>query len=126
MSETTLSRSIRSALTAAGAWVVRVPAGQYRVRGGILHCAEPGFPDLLCLSPAGFLEVKVGRAKLREEQVIWHDKAARHGLRCARVTSVAEALEVVSRWRREDERRTSHEQWLLEVGRHNQAVRSGG
>ena len=102
MSETALSRSIRKALESCGVWCVRIPAGQYRVTGGRLHVAEPGFPDLLCICPFGLLEVKVGRAKLRPEQAAWHGKAMRRGVRVAVVRSSQDALAVVRRWADED------------------------
>jgi hypothetical protein len=96
VSETDLSRSIRSALEATGAWVERIQAGKHRVKGGVLVCASPGTPDLLVLWPrVVFLEVKLPKGKLKPTQELWHARAQAAGLRVAVVRSVAEALEAV-------------------------------
>jgi len=100
MSETDLSRSIRLALTTLGIWVIRVQAGIHRVRGGTLHCAEPGTPDL-CLPGLGWLEVKAQGGALEASQVAWHQRATREGVNVAVVRSVSEAVQVVREWKAE-------------------------
>ena len=100
MSETDLSRSVRLALATLGVWVIRVQAGIHRVRGGTLHCAEPGTPDL-CLPALGFLEVKTDAGELSPVQLAWHARAAREGVRVAVVRSAAEAVRVVREWQAE-------------------------
>jgi hypothetical protein len=103
--ETALSRSIRAALARVDCWTIRVQSGVipavYNGRKRFIHCAEPGTPDLICLNPIGWLEVKTPNGKLSAEQKSWHARAAKAGVRVAVVHSVKEALEVVSLWRRD-------------------------
>jgi hypothetical protein len=97
VSETQLSASIRGALEATGVWVIRMGVNMKRGKRGT-QSGEPGMPDLLC--PAyGWLETKVDEGKLSPGQRIWHDKAARNGVRVAVVRSVHEALMQVSLWK---------------------------
>jgi hypothetical protein len=100
MSETDLSRSIRLALATLGIWVIRVQSGTHRVRGGTLHCAEPGTPDL-CLPGLGWLEVKTQGGALEASQVAWHQRATREGVNVAVVRSVEQAVRVVREWKAE-------------------------
>lgn len=113
MSETELSKSIGDGLTAAGFWNIRIPAGEWRVRGGWLHVAEPGTPDRLVLSPYGFLEIKEPdpprkrastpkRDKRLKSQRDWHARADREGVRVETVESLGGALGVVYGWREDD------------------------
>lgn len=101
MSETQLSRDIRRALEACGVWVIRT---QVVGRNGARACAtgERGLPDLY-LPGLGHLEVKVGGGRLSKDQVAWHSKAARYGVRVATVRSVSEAVKIVGMWRAERE-----------------------
>jgi hypothetical protein len=102
MSETSLSKSIRLALNAAGFWCIRI--GSLKVKKGkrMIRSGEPGVPDLAVLSPCtGWLEVKRPGEDLSDDQKTWHAKAARAGVRVAVVRSVREAVEVVSLWRRD-------------------------
>lgn len=100
--ETDVSRAIQDALKAVGIWCIRVQAGRHRVKGGYLHCAEAGTPDLLVLSPAlGWLEVKRDeKEKPRASQELWHAKAKSEGIRVAIVSSPREAVETVLGWAR--------------------------
>jgi hypothetical protein len=95
MSETDLSRSIRQALAAMGVWVIRVQAGQHRVKGGVLQCAEPGTPDLFCPALNLWLEVKTPKGALEASQVAWHQRAIREGLQVAVVRAVSDAVQAV-------------------------------
>lgn len=101
MTETQLSRDIRRALETCGVWVIRT---QVVGRNGARACAtgERGMPDL-CLPGFGWIEVKVGGGKLSADQIAWHSKAARYGVRVATVRSVSEAIKVVSAWKAERE-----------------------
>lgn len=97
MSETQLSRSIQLALRKLGVWCIRVQAGIHRVRGGTLHCAERGTPDL-CLPGLGWLEIKTDEGELSDDQVAWHIRAARLGVNVAVVRSVEQAVYVAQEW----------------------------
>lgn len=97
MSETELSRSIQRALKSLGIWVIRVQAGVHRVTGGVLHCAEPGTPDL-CLPGLGWLEVKTTEGEPSPDQVAWHNRAARLGVNVAVVRSVEAAVRIAREW----------------------------
>ena len=97
--ETDVSRAIQDALKAVGVWCIRVQAGRHRVKGGYLHCAEAGTPDLW--TPHGWLEVKRDdKQKPRTSQELWHARARREGVRVALVSSPREAVEVVLAWAR--------------------------
>lgn len=100
MSETELSKSIRSALEVSGWWVMRLGVNQKRGARGS-QSGEPGCPDLMLLGPwsFGFLEVKTATGKLSPEQTAWHARALRSGLRVATVRSVREAMRVAWEWR---------------------------
>jgi hypothetical protein len=95
MTETALSRSIRSALESIGVWCERIQAGQHRVRGGVLHCASPGTPDLYCPALNLWLEVKTKTGGLEASQELWFARAEREGVAVVVVRSVAEALDAV-------------------------------
>jgi hypothetical protein len=99
LSETDLSRDIQRALAQLGVWCIRVQSGQHRVRGGVLHCAEPGTPDLLLPALNGWLEVKTQDGALEASQVAWHQRATREGVRVAVVRSVSEAIATAQQWR---------------------------
>jgi len=96
VSETALSKAIRTALEQRGLWVIRVQSGVipavYKGRRRHIHCAEPGTPDLFVVDRGVWLEVKPARGKLRPEQRAWHEKAARCFVRVVVVRSVREAL----------------------------------
>ena len=94
-SETQLSKSIRSALESIGVWCERIQAGQHRVRGGVLHCASPGTPDLFCPALGLWLEVKTPTGRLEASQELWFARAEREGVAVVVVRSVADALDAV-------------------------------
>ena len=100
VSETKISRAIQRALKQLGIWVIRVQAGTHRVRGGMLHCAEPGTPDLH-LPGLGWLEVKTKAGEPSPFQLAWHDRAAQNHVRVAVVRSVSEAVSTVREWQAE-------------------------
>lgn len=102
-SETALSASIRESLARLGVWCIRVQSGKVRVRRGMMHLAEPGTPDLLLVGPrelaGSWLEVKT-TTDLRPDQIAWHERAARQGVRVAVVRSVEQAVRAVRDWQR--------------------------
>ena len=106
MGETQLSASIRAALAQLGVWCIRVQAGVHRVKGGVLHCAEPGTPDLHLPALGAWLEIKTPKGALEDSQVAWHRRATREGVKVAVVRSVSEAVGVVMEWQREEARHT--------------------
>lgn len=105
--ETSLSRAIQQALTARGAWVIRVQAGVvpalYGTTKRFIHLAEPGCPDLIVMSPSGnadaarfvWLEVKTKTGRLSKEQLFWHAKASTRGVTARVVRSITDAFEAV-------------------------------
>jgi hypothetical protein len=106
MGETELSRSIQRALRGLGLWVLRQQSSGRRSSRSFVS-GEPGLPDLQILGPpavCGFLEVKQPGKTLTDEQVRWHARAKRWGVRSAVVTSPREAVAIVQRWMAEDGR----------------------
>ena len=97
MSETALSKAIKQGLEAAGYWVLRIQAGQHRVKGGVLHCAEAGTPDLFLPALNLWLEVKLPKGPTKPSQVAWHARAAKEGVTVVVVRSLADAVEAVRR-----------------------------
>ena len=98
-SETQLSRDIQDTLKGCGFWVVRSATYSGRVKGGFLRTLEPGFPDLMILSPVvGFLEVKRPGEKRRDEQIAWHERAKKAGLNVATIESGRDAVQAVRGW----------------------------
>ena len=103
MSESNLSADIRKALTLAGLWVIRLNSGSSRVRGGYIHGAPVGTPDLLIVAPVyGWLEVKMPGKYPTAEQRAWHDRAEKEKVRVATVRSVEDALRTVQDWKNHD------------------------
>lgn len=100
MNETTLSAQIRQALESAGYWVERMQSGKAKVRRGYMQLCSPGTPDLLVVSPYGWLEVKVPGKKRNPDQIAWHARAKKLGIRVAVVTSAGDALAEVLFWKR--------------------------
>lgn len=101
MSETDLSRSIQRALEVIGVWVERIQSGEHRVRGGYLHCASPGTPDLFLPALGIWLEVKLPNGRLEASQELWHARARSEGIPVFVVRSVAQAVNVVTERRRQ-------------------------
>jgi hypothetical protein len=100
--ETQLSREIVATLERFGVWVQRYQAGMVKLSGRWIHLGKTGTPDLVVLSPAGWLEVKRPGVELGPEQVDWHEKARKAGHRVAVVHSAQEAVRVVMQWRKAD------------------------
>lgn len=102
MTETELQNQIMDALTRIGVWVIRsavsVKRGRYSINTG-----EPGLPDL-CLPVYGWGEVKLPGKELDPDQVKWHERAKKEGVRVATWWSVADAVASVQQWRRENEK----------------------
>lgn len=103
MSELELTSAILVALKRIGAWPMRVNSGRARRGGGVIQLAEIGTPDILLVGPGpvsgSWLEVKTTTGALRPEQVAWHERAARMGVRVAVVRSVEQAVRTVQAWR---------------------------
>ena len=81
MTESQIQKQIIDALKIAGHLVFRMNAGQtsYNVK-----LAPKGTPDLLTISPKGkitWIEVKAGKGKLRDSQVVMHHDLKRRGQR---------------------------------------------
>lgn len=104
--ESELSRAVRLALTAKGAWVIRIQSGTIPVGQGtakrFIHCGEPGCPDLLvmysgrdCVARFCWLEVKTKTGKLSATQSAWHMRAATRGVRVHVVRGLNEAMGAV-------------------------------
>lgn len=108
ISETELSRAIQLALKQLGVWVIRVQAGVipalYGTTCRYIHCAEPGTPDLCLPSLGAWLEVKTRDGEPSPQQLAWHARAAREGVRVAVVRSVEQAVRVVREWQAEPKR----------------------
>jgi hypothetical protein len=103
VSETDLLRSIIKELTSAGYWVFRVNSG---TRGsGTVKLAPPGTPDICCVSPPGWIEVKLPGESLSEKQAEWHARAKGRGVRVGSVSGVSEAMVLVGTWVRQDSTR---------------------
>lgn len=96
MSETKIQAAIVKALKVARVWVIRTQS-KGRTGKRSIGTGEPGMPDLY-LPGLGHLEVKAPGGKLSVEQVAWHARAARAGVRVATVTTTLEALQQVSLW----------------------------
>lgn len=75
-------------------------------RRGRVTLAKAGTPDILgVLAPSGRLfglEAKMPGKKPTEVQRAWHEAAIASGVRIAVVHSVAEAVEVVREWQRQE------------------------
>ena len=94
--EGAVKRAILDALLAVGAFAFPVQSGQVKVRGGWMHLAPPGTPDIFVLvPPVGHLlglEVKTAKTKERPSQVTWAEGARRLGVTVQTVRSPAEAV----------------------------------
>lgn len=102
--ETVLQRAIIDALAQVyGVAAIRVQSGRVRARGGYVHAAPPGTPDLLLeMFRTSMLEIKTSSGRLSLVQENRHAELEQRGVRIAVVRSVAGALEVVQRWREQD------------------------
>lgn len=91
-----IKRRILDALEAVGALAVRVQSGLVKVRGGWMHLAQAGTPDIYVLVPPTglslWLEVKTATGEEREAQLAWADTARRAGAVVRTVRTPAEAV----------------------------------
>lgn len=94
--ETTLQAEIVEALQRAGRIVIRVQSGQVKVRGGWMHLAPKGTPDLYVVG-WGWIETKTDDGKLSPEQERMHALIGGAGELITVVRSVAEALLAVGK-----------------------------
>jgi hypothetical protein len=85
-----LTLQIRDALTLRGWYVLVTP------RGGIP--GQPGFPDLVAFKARRvlFLEVKVGRDKLKFGQVVCGEELRARGFEVVEVRTLGQALEAAA------------------------------
>lgn len=92
-SETAESAKIRGALEANGFGVERIQSGLLRVRGGWMHLASKGTPDLLIKWPVyGWIETKTEEGALNDAQKKWHEDARRCGVPVAVARTRLDAL----------------------------------
>ncbi len=123
VSESVLVTAILKALQLKGIMSWRANSGTQVIGASgssarrVIRGAPAGTPDILLTLPvrklfAGTdtvrtipehamlcgLEIKTATGKLQPSQIAWHAKAERHGVRVAVVTSISEALRVVSEW----------------------------
>jgi hypothetical protein len=93
--ETDRQALIVAALEALGRHVVRIQCGRVKVRGGWMHLAPTGTPDLYVLG-WGWLETKMDKTKPSPDQLAMHDRIRRAGELVAVVRTPAEAIRAVS------------------------------
>lgn len=78
-----IKRAMLEALEAVGAFAFRAQSGMVKVRGGYMHLAPPGTPDILVIvPPLGRLlglEVKTAKGAEREAQLAWASGVRRLG-----------------------------------------------
>jgi hypothetical protein len=99
MSEIDLQRGIMDSLAKLGIWAIRTGVAVKRSNRGT-SSGVPGMPDIY-LPGLGHIEVKQPGHTLSPRQVMWHEKAAKEGVKVATVFSVAEAVETALRWKQE-------------------------
>ncbi len=96
MSETDIQGAILEAFKRLGVLAWRCNSGKVRVRGGWMHLAPVGTPDILVVVPPRGrllgLEVKTLKGREREAQTAWAVDARQRGASVATVRSVAEAV----------------------------------
>lgn len=99
VTETQLQNAIMDALKDMGVWVIRSAVSVKRGYKSI-NTGEPGQPDL-CLPVYGWGEVKLPGKDLDPDQVLWHERAKREGVRVATWWSIADAVMSVQQWKQE-------------------------
>jgi hypothetical protein len=108
MSETDISRNIRKALAKIGLWVERVNSGKVPTRGGFFQGASKGTPDTVIVGPppldGAWIETKTNEGELNDNQVDWHARAKRSGVRVGVARSVEQAIALVTAWRQKGKR----------------------
>lgn len=80
-----------------GVIAYRIQSGKVRVRGGWMHLAEPGTPDIGCMvrGLSVFFEAKAPRGVLSDEQLRWHERARRAGAIVVVIRKPSTALDEV-------------------------------
>ena len=106
-SETTISKSIRDALTALGIWNIRIQSGMLKIGNRFVHLAPKGTADVLLPSydgkgRCGWLEIKTESGTVSEDQLKFQDKCTQLNVKSAIVRSASEAIETVKNWVKED------------------------
>ncbi len=111
-SETTISKSIRDALTALGIWNIRIQSGMIKIGQRFVHLAPKGTSDILVLSynsmnenpngKAGWLEIKTETGKVSEDQIKFQEKCRQANVKSAIVRSAQEAIDTIKNWVKED------------------------
>ena len=96
MSETQLQNAIVGALEAIDVWVIRQARSKKRGWKSI-NTGEDGQPDLW--TELGWMEVKLPGKDLDPDQVAWHAKAERRGVRATTVWSIEDAIRAALFWR---------------------------
>ena len=96
MSETALQKHIQDGLEKLGYWVIRTARSKKRGFKSI-NTGEDGMPDL-CLPALGWGEVKLPGKELEPDQIAWHARAHRHGIRTGVWHSLEEALRDAMAW----------------------------
>jgi hypothetical protein len=95
MSESSLYKPISDGLAAIGVWSIRTAVLGKRAKT-TASTGEPGMPDLW--TELGWMEVKLPGRKLDPDQVAWHQKANKRGVRVGVVHSVVEAVDLALTW----------------------------
>lgn len=100
--ETKLQAAIVEALELQGVYVERINSGKVRVKGGWMHGAKAGTPDLRGYLPgsgrAWYLEVKTDTGKPSPEQLVWKETHEARGVRHAFVCSPQDAVSLIAAW----------------------------
>lgn len=95
MSETELQNAIIDAYRKLDVWVIRTARSKKRGWKSI-NTGEDGQPDLW--TELGWVEVKLPGKDLDPDQVIWHAKAKRRGVRVGTAWSVEDAIRLARAW----------------------------
>jgi hypothetical protein len=100
--ETILQAKILDTLADIRVWAIRLGRMKYRPGFPAPECGEDGIPDLMVLlqGEVAFIEVKMPGKELEPDQVAWHARARRYGIRAGVAHSVREAIELVNGWRK--------------------------
>lgn len=92
--ETSRQALIVEALETAGRLVIRIQSGRVRVKGGWMHLAPTGTPDLYVVG-WGWLETKLENTKPSAEQLRMHARLRSAGERVEIIRTPSEALSAV-------------------------------
>lgn len=80
-----------------GVIAYRIHSGKAKVRGGWIHLADPGTPDIgaTVKGLAVFFEAKAAKGLVSEEQLEWHARARRAGAMVFVIRRPSTAVDVV-------------------------------